>query len=142
MRRELRREDPFHPWHLPSTARLGVRAGGAPAVPPHFRQVTRCHLTLVRPVSSAGRRLGGRHPASSPEAEGYRYAATSAPRRPRQARTCATSSSSASTSGRRRPPTSCPSRFSAALIAIGFETILRRSYAGAIASFTSRARST
>jgi hypothetical protein len=36
MRRELRGENTFHLRHLPSTTRLGVRAGGAPAVPPHF----------------------------------------------------------------------------------------------------------
>ena len=43
-------------------------------------------------------------------------AGTSSPRRSRQDRTCSISSSVASTSGSRRPPTSWPSRLSAALI--------------------------
>ena len=45
----------------------------------------------------------------------------SRPSRSRQPRTASRSSSVASTSGSRRPPTSWPSRFSAHLIAIGFD---------------------
>jgi len=69
MSRELGRENPFHSWHLPSTIRLGVRAGGAPAVPPHFACGSEPQ-TSFRPVTGADRRLGRRHSPSSPWAEG------------------------------------------------------------------------
>jgi hypothetical protein len=36
VRRELRAEDPFHFGGTSLDNRLGVRAGGDPAVPPHF----------------------------------------------------------------------------------------------------------
>ncbi len=72
---------------------------------------------------------------------GERQAATRRPSRSRQLRTWATSSSVGSTSGSRWPPTSCPSKRSAALIAIGFVCTFSSSYAGASDPSSSRARS-
>ena len=57
----------------------------------------------------------------------YAWTGATSPRRSRQDLTCSISSSVASTRGGRRPPTSWPSRLSAALMAIGFVTTFRRS---------------
>ena len=59
----------------------------------------------------------------------------------RQSRTRSRSSSVGSTSGSRWPPTSCPSRFSAALIAIGFGATRSSSIEGASSRSSARAPS-
>ena len=80
------------------------------------------------------------HQAQCTRASRRVAAGSSRPSRSRQPRTASRSSSVASTSGSRWPPTSCPSRFSAALIAIGFGATRRSSIDGRSSSSSSRAR--